>query len=491
MNPITTSGPAATNLVGHAAPDGAESASLLTLDELAARFAEAARALYPGAAPVVTFEAPRRAEFGDLATNLAFGLAKLARKAPQQIAAELAERVLADAQARATVAEATPVAGFVNLRLVPAFWQQVVGEVLRAGADYGRGAPTGERISLEFGSANPTGPLVVVQGRTLSVGDTLAKALRHAGYDVFTEWIINDAGSQMDTLGRSLYARYRRLFDPSFPFPDEGYPGDYLIAVAQALRARDGARWLDVPLEEAVPPLARFARDLLVAEQQAVARRFGVELRPVAVGDARCTTPGAIERGMQRLRDLGALYEKDGATWLRTKAAGDDEDRVVIRSDGRPAYLANDVAYHYDKLQRADRVIDILGPDHHGYIARLDGAGQRLRPAGRDRGADRAADHAQARRRDPLDVQARRDGRHARGGDRRGRGRRGALLLRHALDRPAADVRPGAGQAAVQRQPGLLRAVRSRSHRLGAAPGRGARAGRAGRRPPRRGAASG
>ena len=343
---------------------------LLSLDALAGRFADAARALYAGAEPVVAFEAPRRAEFGDLATNVAFGLAKAARKAPQQIATEIVERALADEAVRATVAEATPVGGFINLRLVPAFWQRVVAEVVRSGEDYGKGAPTGERISLEFGSANPTGPLVVVQGRTLSVGDTLAKAMRHAGYDVFTEWIINDAGSQLAVLGRSVYARYRQLFDPSYPFPDEGYPGDYLIPVAEALRARDGERWLDVSEDDAAPPLAQFARDTLVAEQQQIAKRFGVEYdlwqSEKALHDA-----GAIERGVARLRDLGVLYEKDGAVWLRTTQSGDDEDRVVIRSDGRPTYFANDVAYHYEKLQRADHVIDILGPDHHGYIARL------------------------------------------------------------------------------------------------------------------------
>lgn len=343
---------------------------LLSLDALAGRFADAARGLYAGAEPVVAFEAPRRAEFGDLATNVAFGLAKAARKAPQQIATEIVARALADEAVRATVAEATAVGGFINLRLVPAFWQRVVADVLRAGDDYGKGAPTGERISLEFGSANPTGPLVVVQGRTLSVGDTLAKAMRHAGYDVFTEWIINDAGSQLAVLGRSVYARYRQLFDPSYAFPDEGYPGDYLIPVAEALRARDGERWLSVAEDEAAPQLAQFARDTLVAEQQQIAKRFGVEYdlwqSEKALHDA-----GAIERGVARLRDLGVLYEKDGAVWLRTTQSGDDEDRVVIRSDGRPTYFANDVAYHYEKLQRADHVIDILGPDHHGYIARL------------------------------------------------------------------------------------------------------------------------
>jgi arginyl-tRNA synthetase len=360
MNPTTTDGLRA-----------AEPSALLTLDELAARFAAAARSLWDGAEPVVQFEAPRHAEFGDVATNVAFGLARVARKKPQDVASEIVARALEDEAVRATVAEATPQAGFINLRLRPAFWQRVVADVLRDGAAYGKGAPTGERVSLEFGSANPTGPLVVVQGRTLSIGDTLARAMRHAGYDVFTEWIINDAGSQIEALGRSVYARYRQLFDPSYPFPEDGYPGDYLIPVAEKLRARDGERWLSVPEAGAIAEIARFARDEIVAEQQEVARRFRVEYdlwqSEKALHDA-----GAIEHGIQRLRDQGVLYEKDGATWLRTTDAGDDEDRVVIRSDGRPTYFANDIAYHYEKLQRADHVVDFLGPDHHGYIKRLD-----------------------------------------------------------------------------------------------------------------------
>ncbi|HEY0613786.1 MAG TPA: arginine--tRNA ligase [Candidatus Elarobacter sp.] len=354
MNPITT-----------------EDSVLLTLDELAARFAAAARSLWPEADPVVQFEPARRPEFGDVATNVAFGLARVARKKPQEIAAEIVARAMDDEGVRATVAQATPLAGFVNLTLQPAFWQRVVGDVLREGGDYGRGPVAGERISLEFGSANPTGPLVVVQGRTLSIGDTLARAMRHAGYDVFVEWIINDAGSQIEALGRSLYARYRELFDPAYPFPEDGYPGDYVIAIAEKLRARDGERWLHVPEADALPVLATFARDEIVAEQRAVAERFRVHYdlwqSEKALHDA-----GKIETGIARLRDLGVLYENDGATWLRTTAAGDDEDRVVVRSDGRPTYFANDIAYHYEKLQRADHVVDFLGPDHHGYIKRLD-----------------------------------------------------------------------------------------------------------------------
>jgi arginyl-tRNA synthetase len=344
---------------------------LLSLAELADHFSRAAGELYGlPTPPPVSFEPPRRPEFGDIATNVAFGLAKSARLAPPVIAGAIAQRALTDARVRATVADATPTAGFINLRLVPEFWQQTVRTILQAGADYGRGPARSERISLEFGSANPTGPLVVVQGRTLSIGDTLAKTLRFAGYDVFTEWIINDAGAQLDTLGRSLYARYRRLWGDAFPFPDDGYPGAYLIAIAQALRGQDGERWLDAAEPDWLPYFSAFARDANVREQQRVAARFGVSFdrwqSEKSLHDA-----GTIERGVERLAELSVTYEKDGAIWARTTASGDDEDRVVVRADGRPTYYAADVAYHYDKLQRADRVIDILGPDHHGYIARL------------------------------------------------------------------------------------------------------------------------
>jgi arginyl-tRNA synthetase len=352
-------------------PTTTEDSALLSLDELAARFAAAARALWPDAEPVVQFEPARRAEFGDVATNVAFGLARVARRKPQEIGDAIIARAMEDDGVRATIARATAVAGFINLTLQPAFWQRVIAQVVREGGDYARGIANGERVSLEFGSANPTGPLVVVQGRTLSIGDTLARTMRHAGYDVFVEWIINDAGSQIGALGRSVYARYRQLFDPAYPLPEDGYPGDYLIPVAESLRARDGDRWLHSDEGEAVRTFARYARDAIVAEQQEVARRFGVEY-DLWQSEQELHDTSAIERGIQRLREMGVLYEKDGATWLRTTDTGDDEDRVVIRSDGRPTYFANDIAYHYEKLQRADHVIDFLGPDHHGYIKRLD-----------------------------------------------------------------------------------------------------------------------
>src|SRR5476649_1260211 len=343
---------------------------LLTLDELAERFAAAARELYPHSEPVVNFEAPRRPEHGDIATNMAFAIAKTARLAPLAISTAIAKRALEDDRVRATVVEAAPAAGFINLRLAPAFWQRTVAQILHDGENYGRGAQRNERISLEFGSANPTGPLVVVQGRTLSVGDSLAKTMRFAGYDVFTEWIINDAGWQLETLGRSLYARYRQLWEPAFPSPEDGYPGDYLVAIAQMLRADDGDKWLTVPQAEWLPYFAKYGRDTNVTEQQSIAAEFRVTY-DLWQSEQALHDSGAISVGIERLKERGLTYEKDGALWVRTSQTGDDEDRVVVRADGRPTYYANDVAYHYEKLKRAERVIDILGPDHHGYIARL------------------------------------------------------------------------------------------------------------------------
>ncbi len=340
------------------------------LDRLAAALSSAVEALAPGAPPV-EFEAPRNPQHGDFASNVAFALAKRLARKPQEIAQELAGALTSRADVADLIDDATAIAGFINVRMVPGYWQGVVARVLRDGSDYGRCAPTGERISLEFGSANPTGPLVVVQGRSLSIGATLANTLRFAGYAVTNEWIINDAGSQLDRLGRSLYARYRQLWDPAYPFPEDGYPGEYLTTIALALRAADGDRWREVSEAEWLPHFNRFGRDRIVAEQRATAERFGVHYDRWQ-SERELHDAGAIEAGIERLRAMDLLYEKDGALWIRTSSFGDDNDRVIIRSDGRPTYYANDVAYHYQKFQRgADRVIDILGPDHHGYIGRL------------------------------------------------------------------------------------------------------------------------
>jgi len=343
------------------------------LATIAAALAQAAAEVVPdGVAPSVAFEAPRNAAFGDYATNIALQLAKRARRSPQALATEIVARAYAlQPQLNGLLDEAAPLAGFINVRLAPAYWQRTVRTILGEGDAFGRARPTGERVSVEFGSANPTGPLVIVQGRTLSLGDSIAKAMHFCGIDVTTEWIINDAGSQLDTLGRSLYARYRQIADSAFPFPEDGYPGSYLLPIARDLRARLGESYDERPESDWLPVFAQAGRDALVREQQATCERFGVRFDRWQ-SEKTLHRSGAVEAGIAALRERGLVEERDGAVWMRATRFGDDKDRVVVRSDGRPTYYGGDVAYHYDKLERTDRAILIVGPDHHGYIARIE-----------------------------------------------------------------------------------------------------------------------
>ncbi len=362
MSPITTES-SETNLTPAQA-----------LETFATAVRSAVAGLYPDAPPAeVAFEAPRRPEFGDFATNVAFSLARIARRSPNDVATAL----IAEARGREPrldrlFSSIEAVAGFINVRLAPPVWQSIVATVLRERADFGRAGARGKRISLEFGSANPTGPLVVVQGRALSIGGTLANAMRFRGYDVYVEWISNDAGGQLDLLARSLYARYRQIAEPDFPFPEDGYPGEYLLPIAQAIRDRDGAEWTDAAESRWLPYFGTFGRDELTAQQLRTVERFGVHFDKWQ-SEREMHEQGRVKAGVDRLAELGLTYEKDGAVFFRSTDFGDDKDRVIVRGDGRPTYLAPDVAYHYEKLQRADHVIDILGPDHHGYITRLKG----------------------------------------------------------------------------------------------------------------------
>jgi arginyl-tRNA synthetase len=353
------------------------------LRDFAEAAALAAAARYSVAAPAVAFEAPRRPEFGDFATNVAFSLAKSVRRAPQQIAEDLVAELASHApQLERSFSKIEAVAGFINVRLAPAVWHAILTRILREGDRFGEAARNGERISLEFGSANPTGPLVVVQGRSMSIGATLANAMRFRGYDVFVEWIINDAGGQLDALGRSIYARYREMFGGGYPLPEEGYPGEYLIPIAQHIAQRDGDRWVRTDEPEWLPYFAKVGRDELVAEQQQSARRFGV-VYDHWQSEQELHASGRVREGIEHLSQLGLTYESEGALWFRATQFGDDKDRVLLRSDGRPTYLAMDVAYHYQKLKGSDRVVDILGPDHHGYIDRLKGMAAALGFPGR------------------------------------------------------------------------------------------------------------
>ena len=340
---------------------------------LQARLADAARAFGVDAssAPVLTLPPARDPSHGDFATAAALAAGKLWKRNPMEVAAAIAGDGSDGFAQVASIQAARP--GFVNVRMAPAFWSGVVAEVLERGDDYGRSDALADLgpVLIEFTSTNPTGPLNVVQGRSGSLGSSLVEMFRFAGATTSAETYVNDAGSQLDTLADSLYARYASLFGVDVQFPENGYTGDYLVDIARALRERDGDQWLHEDPEKRRRVLGTYARDIIVEQQRADMERFGVHF-DAWFSEATLHAAGAIADVVSDLQARGHAYESEGAIWLRSTEYGDDRDRVLRRSDGRPTYLAADAAYHRGKLRRGFRfLIDILGPDHHGYIARL------------------------------------------------------------------------------------------------------------------------
>ncbi|MDP9431712.1 MAG: arginine--tRNA ligase [Actinomycetota bacterium] len=308
-------------------------------------------------------ERPRNREHGDYATNMALQLAKPAGMPPRKVAELLAPRLTATPGV-AGVQIAGP--GFLNITLDDTALGEIARTVVTAGPRYGRSASrTGERINLEYVSANPTGPVTLASTRWAAVGDALSRLLDAAGADVATEYYFNDAGNQIDRFGQSLYAAARGL-----PAPPEGYVGAYVADVAaQVLQQHPGL--LDQPEDKAVEVFTTDGVAAMLASIQATLRTFGVDF-DTWFSERTLHESGSLISAVQRLRANGHAYDADGAVWLRTTTFGDDKDRVLIKSDGAPTYFAADVAYYLDKRARGfDRVIILLGADHHGYVARM------------------------------------------------------------------------------------------------------------------------
>lgn len=358
----------------------------LVLDSLSALVAE-------GTLPAgldttsVAVEPPRDAAHGDMATNAAMVLAKPAGVAPRVIADALAARLMADP--RIALAEvAGP--GFLNLRLSPAVWQEVVRQALITGAGFGRsGLGQGVKVNVEFVSANPTGPMHVGHTRGAVFGDALARLLEFAGYDVTREYYINDGGAQVDVLARSAYERYRQANGLEPEIREGLYPGDYLIPVGEALKQKYGTSLLDQPESDWLAEV----RDFATAEMMAMIREdlalLGVRM-DVYFSEKSLYGTGRIEAALKALEDAGLIYQgvleppkgKTPEDWepreqtlFRSTAHGDDVDRPVKKSDGSWTYFAPDIAYHYDKITRGyDALIDIFGADHGGYVKRMKAA---------------------------------------------------------------------------------------------------------------------
>ena len=312
----------------------------------------------------VGVERPRNPEHGDYATNVALRTAKKAGVNPRDLAGWLAEE-LAKAPGIASAEIAGP--GFLNLRLAADAQGALVGEVLAAGAAYGNGGEyAGRAVNLEFVSANPTGPLHLGGTRWAAVGDALGRVLSARGAAVTREYYFNDAGAQIDRFVASLVAAAK-----GEPAPENGYGGDYIAdIVARVTAARPDA--VGSPEQDEI--FREVGVGLMFEEIKADLHAFGTDF-DVWFHEDSLHRSGAVEREVQQLKDSGALYEKDGAWWLRSTEHGDDKDRVVIKSDGRPAYIAGDIAYLRDKRSRGfDLLIYMLGADHHGYIGRLKAA---------------------------------------------------------------------------------------------------------------------
>ena len=320
--------------------------------------------------PTVTVERPRNPEHGDYATNVALQVAKKVGANPRELAGWLAT-ALTGADGIASAEVAGP--GFVNLRIEASAQGQIVANIAAAGDKYGNsGLLDGRSINLEFVSANPTGPIHIGGTRWAAVGDALGRLLRTQGAHVVREYYFNDHGAQIDRFVNSLIAAAK-----GEPAPEDGYAGGYIADIAADIlhKAPDA---LSLPDEQMHETFREVGVDLMFGHIKTSLHEFGTDFDIYTHEDSMHTS-GRVEEAIAQLRANGAIYEKDGATWLRTTDFGDDKDRVVIKSDGRPAYVAGDLAYYLDKRKRGfDLCIYMLGADHHGYIARLKAAAAAL-----------------------------------------------------------------------------------------------------------------
>lgn len=332
--------------------------------------------------PEPELEKPRNPEFGDWATNIALKIGSVFKVNPRMVAEKICQKLDLPKDALKGFEIAGP--GFINFRFNFDWFKEVVREILRKDRDFGRlNIGAGKRVQVEFVSANPTGPLHVGHGRGAAVGDSLASILEFGGYEVQREYYINDAGLQMDILGESVRARYFELLGRSedAPFPEDGYKGEYIYEIAKEIIDRDGKKWLEVPKEESLPFFRSYAGERILEGIKKDLENFGVEF-DVWFSEKTLYEKGEVARTIAYLKEKGFVYEKDGALWFKSSLFGDEKDRVVVRSNGAPTYLASDIAYHKNKYERGfDIVIDIWGADHHGYIPRMKAAVQAL---GRD-----------------------------------------------------------------------------------------------------------
>ncbi|TYP69442.1 arginine--tRNA ligase [Paenibacillus methanolicus] len=327
--------------------------------------------------PVFAIEVPKEKAHGDLATNAAMQLTKIAKKNPRQIA----EAIVANLDAAKASIQSAEIAGpgFINFRLDRSYLHPVIADVLGQGDGYGRvSAGGGQRVQVEFVSANPTGSLHLGHARGAAVGDALCNVLDFAGYDVTREYYINDAGNQVANLALSIEARYKQALGQDAEMPADGYHGEDIVGFAKELAEQEGDRLLSLPQDERYAFFRQYGLERELDKIKRDLGRFRVGFDSW-YSETSLYETNQVVQALEALRERGQVFEEGGATWLNTMAYGDDKNRVLVKNDGSYTYLTPDVAYHRDKYGRGyDRMINIWGADHHGYIPRMKAAMEAL-----------------------------------------------------------------------------------------------------------------
>jgi arginyl-tRNA synthetase len=326
----------------------------------------------------IELEIPKDSSHGDISTNIAMKLCSHFKSSPMELAgiltANISSQIGSSKSVVGRVEAKSP--GFINFFLSHDHLMYVLLDIKKHAHNYGRSSIGGKlRLQVEFVSANPTGPLTIAHGRQAAIGDSLSNILEFTGYKVTREYYLNDEGTQMDILGRSIQARYRGLLGMEESFPEDGYKGAYIYDIAKGFKSKYGARFSKVT---DISPFREFGLKWLLKDIRDDLKEFGVRF-DVWYSQKKLRASGKVGRAIELLKKRGYIFENEGAIWFRSTEFGDDKDRVVIKSDGSNTYLAPDIAYHLEKYKRGfKRIIDIWGPDHHGYVPRMKAAIQAL-----------------------------------------------------------------------------------------------------------------
>ena len=321
--------------------------------------------------PEIVVEKPKDEKMGDFSTNVAMTLARSERKNPKVIAESVARYLKNGSNDLSQVEIAGP--GFINLKMSNEFFLQRLRSAVKQGDDFGQtDVGQGTKVMIEFVSANPTGPLHVGHGRGAAVGDALGRILKKAGYDLSTEYYINDVGNQMNFLGRSTWLRYRELLGEVIEFPADHYRGEYIKDIANEIIEQKRDEFLNLPEEECIPFFRKYATDNILQGIQKDLAEFRVTFDNW-FSEQSLYDDNSVEKAIEWLKGKGHIYEKDGAVWLKSSAFNDDKDRVLVKKTGEKTYFCSDIAYHQNKISRGfKKIINLMGADHHGYVPRME-----------------------------------------------------------------------------------------------------------------------